>query len=221
MAKNIENRINFFSFIPKESVSGVFFVWFFNFLDEPENQQKFMQLVFDKLILKKEDLGREIKFVNISSVEGGAGALLSFQFKDSDRTHCVLLVFGDANGCVADQKKLSFYAIAFPSSYRYLYFKIGYVNTLEEQLISSGKFELINACMMESALANVVHLNQYIQDFQIYLHTEVYKMNEYYERIFLQHDKNALQETDGQQYLLHTVLENIEKTIGTLTSSDK
>lgn len=207
------NKTNIFSFIPKRISSELFIIWLLNFLDSTVNLQKFHQVIFDRLILKKEDVGREIKFISITPIENGISALLTFLFKDLDTIQRVLLVFGDDVGYMADQKKLHQYADIFTICYRRLYYKIGYINTLEEKILVSEKFGIIGIGMMESTLKYIGHLSLKIRDYQIYLQSEADKTNYFYEKVFLQHDKSVLMESDSRKYLLDTLLDNIAENI--------
>ena len=209
MAKKAENIVNIFSFIPKEISSEAFFTWLLNFLDSSPNCQMLHQVLFNRLILKQEDVGRGIKFVSIMSNGDGKSAILTFRFNGSDSEHNVLLVFGDAINAMDDYNKLRQYSRMFPKCYRYFYYKIKYVNTFEEQIVSSEQFDLISAGMMETILGSMEHLDHQILSYKNYLRSEADSMNRYHEKIFLQHDKYALQEGGAQKYLFDAVMDNI------------
>ena len=90
-----------------------------------------------------------------------------------------------------------------------IYYKTGYVTTIEEQAVSQNQYDLVTDCMMESVLESISELHPLIKIYTDYLNSESEALNYYHERLFLNHDKEILHDSAAQKYLLDTLLENI------------
>ena len=56
----MNTKTNIFFHATKELTTDAFLVWLLYFLDSEESYKTYKQLLFDSLILKKEDRGREV-----------------------------------------------------------------------------------------------------------------------------------------------------------------
>jgi len=207
MAKNVENRTNIFSFIPKSVSSEAFLVWLINYLDSDKKYSQCKQALFDNLLLKIEDKGKSVSEIVVNCQENDMEVVLSFHFNGTDEKHDILLLFGDKASNMIRPEQLDRYKRFYPNCYRYIYYKVGYVTSIEEQCVSCNLYELITDGMMESVLETMEDLHPLIKMYTDYLNSEGDAVNAYYESIFLKHEKEVLQEPAAQKYLLDSVLE--------------
>jgi len=208
MVNIAENRRNIFPYIPKSISSEAFFVWLMNYLDSDKEYEKYKQSFFDKLLLKKEDIGKPVSEIVVNSQERNLESVLSFHFKEAAEMYDILLLFGNQISNMVSQEQLNRYKRLYPKCYRYIYYKVGYITTTEELCINHNQFELITDGMMESVLETMNELHPLIEMYTDYLQNEGDAVNTYYERIFLKHDKEVLKQPAAQKYLLDTFLEN-------------
>ena len=208
MAKNAEKRTNIFSFIPKSVSSEAFLVWFINYLDSDNKYSLYKQSFFDNFFLKKEDKGKSVTKTEITHQENDTEAVLSFHFDEMNEKHDILLLFGDNISNMVRPEQLKRYKRFYPNCYLYIYYKVEYATTIEEQCISLNQYELITDGMMESVLKPMEELHPLIKMYIDYLNSEGDTVNSYYERIFLKHDKEVLKEPAAQKYLLDSILES-------------
>jgi hypothetical protein len=208
MAENAKNITNIFSFIPKSVSSEAFLVWLINYLDSDPKYNQCKLSLFDNLLFKKENQGYSVSDIVINRQKDDMEVVLSFHFTGTDEKHDVLLLFGDKASNMVRSEQLDRYKRYYPNCYRYIYYKVGYVTSIEEQCISRNQYELITDGMMESVLKPMEELHPLVKMYTEYLNSEGDAVNSYYERIFLKHDKEVLQETAAQKYLLDSILES-------------
>ena len=80
----MNTKTNIFFHATKELTTDAFLVWLLYFLDSEESYDTYKQLLFDNLILKKEDRGRAVYCIDLKRQENNVDVLLSFRFKDND-----------------------------------------------------------------------------------------------------------------------------------------
>lgn len=209
MATNAANRTNIFSFIPKSISSEAFLVWLINYLDSDSKYSQYKQSFFDNLLLKREDKGKSVSQISINRQGNNTEAVLSFHFNGTDERHDFLLLFVDKESNMVRPEQLDRYKWIYPNCYRYIYYKTGYVTTIEEQAVSQNQYDLVTDCMMESVLESISELHPLIKIYTDYLNGEAEALNYYHERLILNHDKEILHDSAAQKYLLDTLLENI------------
>ena len=206
----MDAKTNIFFHAPKELTTDAFLVWLFYFLDSEEAYKAQKQTFFDSLILKKEDCGRAVDGIELKRQENNVDVLLTFRFEDSDKQEMVL--FEDKTWSMPHGGQLANYNKIYPDCYRYFYYKLGYINNQEEIIISSERYEIINAVMMSSTLEKMVGLHPLIKMYYEYITvTFVQEINSFHERIFLMHDYNVLWSADAQKYLCDAIVENMTK----------
>lgn len=204
----MNTKTNIFFHATKELTTDAFLVWLLYFLDSEESYETYKQLLFDSLILKKEDCGREVYCIDLKRQENNVDVLLSFRFKDNDEQQSVL--FEDKTWTMPHSGQLSRYKNAYPNCYRYFYYKLGYVNSQEENELSQEQYEIIDAGMMSSTLEKMCGLHPLIKMYNDYIvYTFVNVFNSYYEKIFVKHDYNVLWNADAQKYLCDEIVENM------------
>ena len=209
MATNAANRTNIFSFIPKSISSEVFLVWLINYLDSDSKYSQYKQSFFDNLLLKRDDKGKLVSEISINRQSNNMETVLSFHFNASDERQDILLLFVDKESDMVRPEQLDRYKWIYPNCYRYIYYKTGYVTTIEEQTVSLNHYDLVTDGMMESVLESISELHPLIRIYADYLNSEGESLNYYHERLFLNHDKKILHDSAAQKYLLDTLLENI------------
>lgn len=206
----MDTKTNIFFHAPKELTTDAFLVWLLYFLDSEEAYKAQKQMLFDSLILKKEDCGRAVGVIELKRQENNVDVLLKFRFEDNDEQHTVL--FEDKTWSMPHSGQLARYREIYPDCYRYFYYKLAYVNSQEEQEVSRERYEIINAGMMSSALEKIVGLHPLIQMYYEYITVTFEKeTNSYYERIFQKHDYDVLWSADAQKYLCDAIVENMTK----------
>lgn len=204
----MNTKTNIFFHAPKELTTDAFLVWLLYFLDSEESFETYKQLLFDSLILKKKDRGRAVCCIDLKRQENNVDVLLSFRFKDNDEQQTVL--FEDKTWTMPHSDQLSRYKKMYPNCYRYFYYKLGYVNSQEEQELSQEQYEIIDAGMMSSTLEKMCGLHPLIKMYNEYIvYTFVSVFNSYHEKIFVKHDYNVLWNADAQKYLCDAIVDNM------------
>ena len=206
----METKTNIFFHAPKELTTDAFLVWIVYFLDSQEAYKSDKQHFFDRLILKKEDCGRAIGNIGLKRQENNVDVLLTFCFEDNGQQETVL--FEDKTWSMPHNGQLARYKEIYPNCYRYFYYKLAYINSQEEKEISREHYEVINACMMSSAIEKFADLHPLIRMYQDYIKfTFVDEINSYSERLFVKHDYDVLWSADAQKYLCDVIAENMTK----------
>ena len=162
MATNAANRTNIFSFIPKSISSEVFLVWLINYLDSDCKYSQYKQSFFDNLLLKRDDKGKIVSEISINRQSNNMETVLSFHFNASDERQDILLLFVDKESKMVRPEQLGRYKWLYPNCYRYIYYKTGYVTTIEEQTVSQNQYYLVTDGMMESVLESISELHPLI-----------------------------------------------------------
>lgn len=202
-----ENITSIFSYIPKEISSEAFFVWLVNLLGSGAKNKDYTQIFLDGIVLKKEDIGRKVASTGIISHEPGRFAVLSFRFQETENDKEVLVLFG--NQRIPNRSLLQRYKYIVPNAYRHLYYNMGYVNSIAEEVIAEQTYDLVTSGLVASMLERIATLDPLISMFCNYLQSEANAINTYHEQLFIKHDKGTLCSWVAQEYLLDTVLENI------------
>lgn len=204
----METKTNIFFHAPKELTTDAFLVWLIYFLDSDEENKEYKQTFFDSLILKKEDCGRTIGFIELKRQENNVDVLLTFRFEDNGEGQTVL--FEDKTWSMPHSGQLARYKEIYPNCYRFFYYKLGYINSQEEKEVSQEKYEVINAGMMSSTLEKMVDLHPLIKMYYDYItYTFVDAINSFHEKIFMKHDYDVLWGADAQKYFCDTIVENM------------
>ena len=206
----MDTKTNIFFHAPKELTTDAFLVWLLYFLDSEEAYKAEKQTFFDCLILKKEDCGRTVGGIELKRQENNVDVLLTFRFEDSNKQETVL--FEDKTWSMPHSEQLARYKEIYPDCYRYLYYKLAYVNSQEERKVSHEQYDIINAGMMSATLKKMIGLHPLIKMYYEYITITFEKeTNSFHERIFQKHDYDVLWSADGQKYLCDAIVENMTK----------
>ena len=204
----MNTKTNIFFHATKELTPDVFLVWLLYFLDSGESYDTYKQLLFDSLILKNEDRGRVVCRMGLKQQKNNDDVLLSFCFKDNDEQQTVL--FENETWTMPHSGRLSISKKTYPNCYRYFYYKLGYINSQEEQELSQRQYEIIDAGMMSSALEKMGALHPLIKMYNDYIvYTFVNVFNSYHDKLFVKHDYNVLWNADAQKYFCDAIVENM------------
>jgi hypothetical protein len=203
-------KSNIFFHAPKELTTDAFLVWVLYFLDSEETYKEEKQQFFDSMLLKKEDCGRTVFDIDLKRQENNVDVLLTFRFEDSNKQETVL--FEDKTWSMPHGEQLARYKKIYPDCYRYVYYKLAYVNSQEEKEVSHERYDIINASMMSATLEKMVGLHPLIKMYHEYITVMfVQEINSFHERIFLKHDYDVLWSADAQKYLCDAIVENMTK----------
>ena len=204
----METKTNIFFHAPKELTTDAFLVWLIYYLDSDEENKEYKQAFFDSLILKKEDCGRAVGSVELKRQENNVDVLLTFRFEDNGEEQTVL--FENKTWSCQHDDQLVRYKTIYPNCYRYFYYKLAYINSQEEKVISQEKYEVINAGMMSSTLEKMTSLHPLIKMYYDYIkYTFEDAINSFHEKIFVKHDYDVLWGADAQKYLCDTIVEKM------------
>lgn len=209
----METKTNFFFHAPKELTTNAFLVWLIYYLDTTGNIVE-KQMFFDNLILKKEDCGRSVDIVDLKRQENHVDVLLMFRFCDNGEEQAVLIV--DKTWSIPQSWELAKYKELYPNCYRYLYYKLSFVNSLEVKNISRQHYDLITAGMMSSTIEKMMgglpssFLHPLIKMYYDYIsYTFHDAINKLHESIFVKHQYEVLMNDNGQNYFCDVIAENI------------
>ena len=204
----METKTNIFFHAPKELTTDAFLVWLVYFLDSKEEYKAYKQAFFDSLILKNEDCGRAVGSIELRRQENRVDVLMTFRFEDNGEEQTIL--FEDKMWSSQHDNQLSKYRTIYPKCYRYFYYKLAYINSQEEKVISQEQYDVINAGMMASAIEKMVDLHPLIKMFYDYItYTFVDTINSFHKRIFVEYDYDVLWGADAQKYLCDIIVENM------------
>ena len=202
----MDAKTNLFLHVPEGQQTDAFVVWLIYFLDSDEAYALQKQLFFDDLILKKEDKGRAVGGIHLK--RDWSKVLLTFHFKDNAEKQEVLFV--DNTNSTSPSGIFSADRKYFPNFYRYLYYKMNYVNSQEVREISIAGYDLITAGMMSAVLEKMLGLHQLIEMYYEYIEVRFLRnINVWHEKLFLKHEYNVLWNADAQKYLCDTIVENM------------
>lgn len=227
MVIDMETKTNIFFHAPKELTTDAFLVWLIYFLDSKEEYKTYKQVFFDNLILKKKDRGRAVNSIELKRQENNCDVLLTFRFEDN-REEQALLVIGKACS-LPYNRELARYKELYPNCYRYLYYKMSYVNSLEEKTVSMHQYDLITAGMISSTIEKMMDiesssfLHSLIKMYYEYIsYTYFDAMNSFHESIFIKHQYEILTNDDAQNYLCDVIADNVaEYWVPNLQEKDK
>lgn len=206
----MNTKTNIFFHATKELSTDAFIVWLIYFLDSDDKYVEYKQAFFDNLILKDIDHGRIINKIELKRQENNVDVILQFCFDDSDEKQTVL--FEDKIRTTQHSNQLENYMNLYPNSYRFFYYKLGYINSQEESEIKNRKYEIIDANMMASSIQNMVDLHPLIKmyyDYITYSFTD--SINSFHQKLFVEHDYDVLWSADAQKYLCDIITENMRK----------
>lgn len=210
------NNTNIFFHATKELTTDAFLIWLFYFLDSTPELKASKQLVFDKLILRSEDKGRLIRDIYIDRQKSGPNGridfMVTFTFNDSGEKQSVL--FEDKTLTTTTESQLTGYKIDYPECYRYIYCKLGYINTAEARQVSLCGYDIISSRLLADTLSLISDKHVIIRDYLEYI-TETYAdyIDSFDNRLFNNRDFDILWDGQAQFYLADKLFESLPDSL--------
>lgn len=210
------DNTNIFFHAPKELTTDAFWVWLLYFLDSDIKYENEKQLLFDNLILKEEDRGRTVKNITVnkqkSSSHGRIDFMFDFTFADDNSTKTVL--FEDKTWSSTSFDQLNGYKEDYPGLYRYFYYKLGYINISEKQLVSNCGYEIIDSIMMTNCLCIFKDIHILIQYYYNYIkETFTDYISSFKIELFEKKNYEILWDAQAQLYLADRIWETLSEYI--------
>lgn len=198
-------KTNIFCHSPKELTTDAFLVWIIYFLDSREEYKTYKQSFFNGLLLKKEDSDKYVENISLVRQENRVDVLLHFTFAGETTSNTIL--FEDKTWSMPHDGQLDIYKKYYPDCYRYIYFKLAYLNSEENNIITEAGYELLDANMMSLALNPIVKLHPLIEMYKDYIDNTFCKpINSYHSELFEKHNYNILWDAEAQKYLCDEIL---------------
>ena len=207
---------NIFFHATKELTTDAFLIWLFYFLDSTPELEDSKQLVFDSLILRPEDKGRLISDICIDRQKSGPNGridfMVTFTFNDSCEKQSVL--FEDKTLTTTTNKQLTGYKTDYPSCYRYIYCKLGYINTAEDRQVTSCGYDIISSRLLADTLSRISDKHVIIRDYLEYI-KETYAdyIDSFETRLFINKDFDILWDGQAQLFLADKLFETLPDSL--------
>lgn len=204
------HNTNIFFHAPKELTTDAFLVWLLYFLDSDVVYEAAKQDFFDAVILKKVDKGRAVSKISLKRQENNVDVLLTFVFND-DKTEQVVL-FENKTWSSYHGTQLSNYKEYYPQCYRYIYYKLAYINTEEERTVTEHGYEIVTAKLIALAIKKYISLHPLIKMYYEYITQSFIKPNEtFYDKLFNKKDYSILWGADAQKFLCDLIVWKMEE----------
>ena len=204
------NDTNIFFHAPKELTTDAFLVWLFYFLDSDKIYESAKQDLFDMVVLKEADKGRSVSNIRLRQQENRVDVILSFVFTDENKTQNV--IFENKTWSSYHSNQLMEYKSKYPDSYRYLYYKLAYINSQENQYVTDCGYDVITAKMISSAIERHISLHPLIKMYNEYITQSFINPNEtFHDKLFIEKDYSILWGAEAQKYLCDLFVKEMDK----------
>lgn len=204
----MDKRTNIFYHATKELTTDAFLVWLIYYLDSDQKYSEQKQFFFDTLILKKEDVGKRVDCIKLDRQEEDADVTLRFKLEDSNDEQVV--VFEDKIGTTFHGNQPQKHKRNFPNCYRYIYYKLAYINSQEKKKVESEGFDIIDASMMSKTIEEFKGIHILVRMYYDYITNEfVNKINSYRDDIFNKKNYDVLRNEGAQKYLCEIIVESM------------
>lgn len=208
------NRLNIFYHSPKELTTDAFWVWLLYFLDSDEKYRTAKQSLFDSLILRDKDKGRNVGQISVERQKAGhhgrVDFVFTFTFLDEMSTQQVL--FEDKTWSSTTDNQLTGYKEDYPEAYRYFYYKLAYINKGERECAERCGFDIITARMMEACLSSFCSEHVLIKDYRDYIKDKFADYIESFDsRLFDNREYDLLWDAQVQLFLADRILDVFPK----------
>jgi len=155
---------NLFKHAPKELVTDAFLTWLFYFLDSSEHQ-KDRTILFNELLLKPEDINKEVSLINVYKQQSNTDIILEFNL--NNKKEKILFENKTWSGTTASQ--LNGYRNKYPNIYRYIYLKLAYINHEEYKLVKECGYDIINVFNLSETLSKFGNIHVIISHYLEYI----------------------------------------------------
>ncbi|KAF0237145.1 MAG: hypothetical protein FD181_2185 [Prolixibacteraceae bacterium] len=164
---NLANT-NLFKHAPKELVTDAFITWLFYFLDCDEYYMQ-KKIVFDELLLKPEDIGKEVNKIKIikqqTSNFGRTDIILEFNLNGKEEK----ILFENKTWTTTNERQLNDYKKANPEFYKYIYLKLAYVDYEELKLTKRCGYEVIDVFKLSQTFSKIKNINLILMQYLEYI----------------------------------------------------
>lgn len=198
------DNTNIFYHSPKELTTDAFWVWLLYFLDSDAQYNIAKQILFDRLILKTQDIGRRVGRISVGRQKKGDHGridfVFTFTFLDDNTENQVL--FEDKTWTTTTENQLVGYKEDYPNAYRYFYYKLAYISLAERALVDHCGYEIITSRMMESCLSLFCDTHVLITYYRDYVKDEFADyIDSFSEQLFENHNYDLLWDAQTQLFL--------------------
>ena len=206
-------KYNFFSYFPQEKSSGAFLMWLIHYLNSEDGFASYRQMFFDNIVLRKGDKSRQVKDIApVYELEDNV-ILLSFKFSDEDNNRQAVIVIADEMWDIVTSKALEKVRRLYPDGFNYIYFRMAYISTMEERLLTNEQWSLMNCGLFSELLDCLLELNhpliKMFYDELTFRYDDEY--NEMQERIYAGQDQEILAKPEAARYIYDTFIENMTR----------
>ena len=207
----MNKNTNIFYHATKELTTDAFLTWVMYLLDSEEKYALYKQFFFDIVVLKPEDKGRSVSNIKVKRQEKDVDVLLSFTFVDTNEKAIVL--FEDKTWTSHHNGQLKKYKTIYPNCYRYIYFKLAYINSQEKKEVLGYGYEIMTSSSIIEALNVINDIHPLISMYNAYV-TDVFlnKSNSFEEELFVKRNFNVLWSGEAQKYLCDKITTEMAST---------
>lgn len=204
----MEHKTNIFFHATKELSTDAFLVWLFYYLDSEEKYSVYKQRLFDNLILKKVDCGKDVHNIELKRQENRVDVILTFTLGESNEKKTVL--FENKTWTTFHDNQLEYYRSIYPDCYRYIYLKLAYVNSSEEREVKSNGYDIIDAAMLSKVIGVFEDIHCLIKMYNEYItETFINTINSFHNELFINHKYDVLEDAGAQKYLCDRIVDNL------------
>lgn len=204
----MEHKTNIFFHATKELSTDAFLVWLIYFLDSEEKYEVYKQLFFDNLILKKEDCGKIVHDIELKRQENSVDVILNFTLGEINEKKTVL--FENKTWTTFHDNQLENYRSIYPHSYRYIYFKLAYINSNEKKEVKSFGYDIIDASMFSKVIGEFVDIHLLINMYNEYItETFINTINSFHNELFIDSKYDILEDAGAQKYLCDIIADSM------------
>jgi hypothetical protein len=199
-----ETLNNLFMYAPKELSTDAFLAWFFTELEVNPSIADYRSQVFNALGLTAE--GEIPDKIEPQLQSGNVDLLLHFKVNNTPR--CIL--FENKTSSTFHSDQLNRYRERFPNCDKYIYFKIGYVDTWERQNLQG--YQLISAHDFHQAISFLAPYHPIIDQYCAFL-KDVWISEE--EKVFASlaiSCPTAFQSAIGQRHLIGELYDQLKNS---------
>ena len=136
-------------------------------LDSSDKFKDAKQLFFDRIVLKDNDRGREVCSIRSDRQKKNVDVMLEFEFKDNGQKNQVL--FEDKTDSSYHNGQLEKYKNDFPNCYRYIYFKLAYINSEEKKHCNIYGYDFLSSSDMAGALKDIQDIHPLVKMYYEYI----------------------------------------------------
>jgi len=204
-------KYNFFSYLPQEKSSGAFFMWLIHYLNSEDDFASYRQMFSSSILLFGEDKGREVKDVVPVYEQDDHVIVVSFKFMNEDELRKTVIVLAENTWDIATPKALDRVRRLYPESYNYIYFRMAYVSTMEERLLTKEKWSLMSSGLFTEVLDSLLKLKHPL--IKMYSDELTYKYHDEYDemqdKMYIDHNRELLVRPEAARNVYDNFIENL------------